>query len=119
MKELLIHNVKEKLNKEMPTNTSKSNPESLIAHEVRDALLSFCKQESRLADAIINSDKKFSDCLKEILKDTKAKQYISDFEAYRRAVAFYLPEALVECCMTVKTKDRAQNLFSVSLEDFV
>ena len=63
-------------------------PEVLIAKEVKNALVNFCEQENKLAEAIIKSTKTFKDCLKSIVADTKAKQYISDIDAYRRAVIF-------------------------------
>lgn len=120
MSELTIHNVEEKLKKEMPSQVGGNRvPEVLIAEPVREALINFCKQEKKLAEAIIKSTKSFKDCLKSIVADTKAKQYISDIEAYRRAVIFYLPEAEIECKMTVRAKNSTEDLFSLSLEDLV
>ena len=120
MKDLMFHNVKEKLEKEMPSKVPGNNsPEVLIATEVKNALVTFCEQENKLAEAIIKSTKSFKDCLKSIVSDTKAKQYISDIEAYRRAVLFYLPEAEIECKMTVRAKNSTEDLFSLSLEDLV
>ena len=120
MSELMIHNVKEKLEKEMPSQVGGSRaPEMLIAKEVKNALINFCEQEGKLAEAIIKSTKTFKECLKSIVADTKSRQYISDIDAYRRAVIFYLPEAEIECKMTVKAKNSTEDLFSLSLEDLV
>lgn len=120
MSELMIHNVKEKLEKEMPSQVVNNGaPETLIAQEVKNALINFCKQENKLSEAIIQSTKSFKECLKSIVADTKAKRYISDIEAYRRAVIFYLPEAEIDCKMTVRAKDSTEDLFSLSLEDLV
>ena len=120
METLLIHNVKEKLNKEMPSTVIiNASPEALIAEEVKTALIKFCEQEKKIAEAIINSTKSFKECLKSLVKDTKDKRYISDIEAYRRAVIFYLPEAEIECKMSVKLKNNDTDLFNLSLEDLV
>lgn len=102
MNELLLKNAADKLRREMKS-VNTSDPTTLIQENVAAAMDIFCKQESKLAEAIIKSDKTFADCCKNILSDTKAEQYISDEKAYARAVKFYMPDAEIEFSMTIKT----------------
>ena len=102
MNELLLKNAADKLRREM-RSVNTSEPATLIQEKVAAALDIFCKQESKLAEAIIKSDKTFADCCKSILCDTKEERYISDEKAYARAVQFYIPDAEIEFSMTIKT----------------
>ena len=99
--DLLIHNAEEKMKAGMKSNNPTA-PETLIQGHVMEALLDFCRQDKRIAEAIIQSDRPFSECCKYILNDTKSDRYISDFKAYERAVKFYVPDAEIEYSMTVK-----------------
>ena len=98
--ELLLKNAKEKLEREMKS-VDLNKPETIIQAEVAKALEEFCHQNNDLARAILNSQKTFSECCEEIVKDTKDKRHISDFEAYSRAVGFYMPNAKIEFNMTI------------------
>ena len=102
MNELLLKNAADKLRREMKS-VNAAEPATLIQEKVAVAMDIFCKQEPKLAEAIIKSDKSFADCCANILCDTKAEQYISDEKAYMRAVKFYMPEAEIEYSMTIKT----------------
>lgn len=106
MNELLLHNAEEKLKAGMASENP-GNPATLIQKKVAEALMDFCRQEPKIAEAIIQSDKPFSECCAEIGKAAEKERYISDFEAYARAVKFYLPEAEIECHMTVKAEGGA------------
>lgn len=103
MNDLLLKNASEKLQREMKSENN-TDVATMIQSKVADALDSFCRQDDNLAKAILENKKTFYECCKEILKDTKTAQYISDFEAYRRAVKFYLPDADIEFSMNIKTK---------------
>lgn len=115
MKELLLKNAAEKLRREMKSKKV-NEPATLIQDKVAEALDSFCRQEPKLAEAIINSKKTFAECCENILKDTKSEQYISDFKAYGRAVEFYIEGASVEFNMKIKLKDGGS---TISLMDFL
>ncbi len=117
MKELLLKNAADKLRREMKSKNI-NDPATLIQEEVAKALDEFCRQEPKLAEAIINSQKTFADCCKEILKDTKAQQYISDIVAYGRAVAFYLDGASVTFKMSIKISG-GESLNDISFEDLL
>ncbi len=116
MNELLIHNAKEKLEREAKSVTVQ-DVATMIQSEVSKALLEFCKQDGKLAEAIIKSDKTVYDCCKEITKDTKAAQYISDFIAFSRAVKFYLPDADIKFNMEIIRQNNART--EISLMDLL
>ncbi len=117
MNDLLIHNVEEKLKKEFKSEDP-NDPATMIQKKVCEALICFCKQSKNLAEQIISSDKKFYDCCKEILKDTKSARYISDFDAYDRAVKFYCPSAIIEFKMNIKSEN-TDGTESISLLDLL
>ena len=100
--ELLIHNAAEKLQREMKSENP-SDPATMIQKKVAEVLNEFCKQDKQLAEAILNSKKGFAECCKSILNDTKQSRCISDFDAYSRAVKFYLPDAEIEFQMKIVT----------------
>lgn len=100
MKELLLKNAADKLRREMKSENP-NEPYTMIQKKVAEALDEFCKQEPKIAEAIIKSKNTFMECCKNILRDTKTERYISDFKAYQRAVEFYIPEAKVTFNMQV------------------
>ena len=117
MNELLVHNVEEKLRAEAKS-FDPSKPETLLQESVIKALVDFSRQQNDLAKAIMDSKSKLYDCCKEIVKDTEKTRCISDVEAYTRAVKFYLPDAEVNCTMTVTVPGR-KNGMVFSLLDFM
>lgn len=68
-----------------------------VAEDVIFRLKSFCKQEEEFAQAIVQSDKKVSECIEYTVKN--CTNSISDFEVYAKAAEFYFPGAKV--CMTL------------------
>ena len=115
MKELLLKNAADKLRREMKSENP-SDPHTMIQSKVAEALDVFCKQEPKLAEAIIKSQKTFAECCKNILRDTQTDRYISDFKAYQRAVEFYVPDAKVEFSMSVSI---GGGIGKISLMDLV
>lgn len=61
MNDLLIHNVEERLIKESDEITG--NKEKAMMSAVKSALISFCKQESEFAQAILESKGSFRECM--------------------------------------------------------
>lgn len=115
MNELLLKNASEKLRREMRSENP-SEPATMIQKRVAEALDEFCKQEPKIAEAIIKSKDTFSECCEKILRDTKQERYISDFKAFQRAVEFYVPEARIEFNMTVRTNNSSNlNISLMSL----
>lgn len=119
MNDLLIHNTEEKLNKESDGITG--NKEKAMMSAVRSALISFCKQESEFAQAILESKGSFKECMAAVAKD--CGNSISDLEAYRRAVQFYFPGADIEFKMTIdlcaSVKSKEKEPVSISLMDLL
>lgn len=71
----------------------------VIAEETAKALRQFCEQEQEFAQAIEQSGKSFQDCLDAVAKN--ARQSLSDFQAYSKAVEFYFPGAKVNFQMHI------------------
>ena len=119
MNDLLIHNVEEKLKNESTGITG--NKEKAMMSAVRTALLSFCKQESEFAQAILESKQTFKECMSAVAKDSG--NCLSDLEAYRRAVRFYFAgsdiefQMKIDLCASVKGKD--DKSISLSLMDLL
>lgn len=119
MNDLLIHNAEEKLNKESGEVTG--NKEKAMMLAVKTALVSFCRQESEFAQAILESKQSFKDCMVAVAKD--CGNCISDLEAYRRAVQFYFPGADIEFKMTIdlcaSVSNKEKEPVSISLMDLL
>lgn len=119
MNDLLIHNVEEKLKNESAQTTELK--EKAMMSAVKAALISFCKQESKFAQAILESKQTFKDCMSAVAKNSG--NCLSDLEAYRRAVQFYFVGADIEfqmkidLCASVKGKDNKN--ISLSLMDLL
>lgn len=111
---ILVQQVMDKLNREIVD--VKGRAEDVMKQAVKDALISFCSQSEDFGTAIIENDKTFVDCMKEVAKDFK--DGISDYEAYRRAVKFYFPTAEIEFQMKIRTSPRA-NILSFNLLDLM
>lgn len=111
--------VRKKLDKESADITG--NKEKAMMSSVKTALISFCKQESEFAQAILESKQTFKDCMSAVAKNSG--NCLSDLEAYRRAVQFYFPGADIEfkmkidLCASVNSKDDKN--ISLSLMDLL
>ncbi|MGN0608361.1 MAG: hypothetical protein ACI4J6_04105 [Oscillospiraceae bacterium] len=73
--------------------------EMAMRSAVLATLKNFCAQNEEFAQAVVQSSKTFSDCLKAVAAGTGTS--ISDLEAYKKAVQFYFPGADIKCTMTV------------------
>ena len=79
--------------------------EKAVSGAVAEALSEFCRQSEELAGAVAGGGS-FEECCKAVCKG--AGSCLSDIEAYRRAVAFYLPGAGVEFAMHVTMPGEAK-----------
>ena len=77
----------------------KGQKQKAIASAVREALESFCEQESEFEQAIEQSGKTFQECLNSVVSGCGS--CLSDIEAYRRAVKFYFSTATVSFRMEI------------------
>lgn len=73
--------------------------ENAVYEEVAAALYLFCEQSEEFARAVVDCDKSFEDCLKEICKGLGRS--ISDLNLYNKAVQFYFSGAFVKFTMTI------------------
>ena len=120
MNELLVHNISEKLNKEIKDVSGQK--EKAMASAVKTALIDFSKQDSEFAQAIMEHSGTFADCMKAVAKDVG--NHISDIEAYKRAVQFYFVGADISFTMTVNLCASVENIstptsMNFSLEDLL
>lgn len=81
-------------------NFKGGRPEKIMMPSVYNALISFCKQNNEFAQAVMQSNKTFSDCLAAVASGI-AGGAISDLDAYKKAVQFYFPGADIKCTMTI------------------
>lgn len=72
---------------------------SAMRSAVLAVLINFCEQDAEFAQAIVQNDKTFSDCMKEVAENCGS--HISDLDAYKKAVRFYFPGADIKCTMTI------------------
>lgn len=96
-----LQTIIERLNREI-ADVKGNTAADVMKQAVKDALISFCSQNEDFAEAVLRCTKSFKECMDAVAKDFK--QGISDYEAYRRAVKFYLPEAEIEFQMKIRTK---------------
>lgn len=90
---MMIEQAKNKLEEENKNLTGIGQKEKIIAPSVLKILLSFCDQEV-FADAVLEEQKHFNDCLKHIV--TGIGNSISDLDVYKKAASYYIPNAGIE-----------------------
>ena len=78
----------------------------VVRDGVLNALIHFCQQSEEFAQKIHESDKTFDDCLKVVLD--KHGVWLSDIEAYRRAVSFYFEAAEISFEMVIQLPSSKQ-----------
>lgn len=73
--------------------------EEIMAEAVITAIKDFCVQDEKFAQAVVQGGT-FADCMKAVAKDVGRS--ISDIDAYKKAVRFYLPEAKVKMQLAIE-----------------
>lgn len=94
----MIQKAIEKLNSENKNFKGNSHA-SAMRSAVLAVLINFCEQDSEFAQAIVQNDKTFSDCMKAVAQNCGSS--ISDLDAYKKAVRFYFPGADIRCTMEI------------------
>lgn len=94
----MINKAIEKLGEEKKTFKG-GNKERAMLSAVYETLISFCRQDEEFAQAVVQSEKTLSDCLKAVAAGVGTS--ISDLDAYKKAVQFYFPGADIKCTMTI------------------
>lgn len=100
----------------------KGQKELAMAGPVAAAIKDFCAQNEDFAKAVVNGGS-FADCMKTVAAGTG--NYISDLDAYKKAVQFYFPSAKVQMQLTIdRGSDEAGTSSAgggmvLSLEDFL
>lgn len=115
-----IEKAVERLNTEIKNitvgNSTESRAIAAMKDAVKDQLIAFCTQSAEFAEKIADSDKTFGDCMKAVAD--KVQYSLSDYEAYKRAVQFYFPDADIECSMKIKTA-KPNNVIAVNFMDLL
>ena len=88
---MIIRTKKEEAAEKISANVKVSGKAHAVKDAVKDALLQFCRQSEEFSEAVCATGKCMEECLNEITKDIGRS--ISDFELYRRAVAFWMEGA--------------------------
>lgn len=99
----------------------KGQKETAMANAVLDMLHEFCIQSSVFAKAVAEGGS-FADCMSAVAKGVGNS--ISDIDAYKKAVRFYLPGADIVVKMDIQTAAQSQKeepiqSMSFSLEDLL
>ena len=95
----------EKLKKERAAVSGQK--EKAMAGEVLAVIRDFCSQEPEFAQAVVQGGS-FAECMKKVAAGVGTS--ISDLEAYKKAVQFYFPGAVVNMQLTIDLiGDAAQN----------
>lgn len=81
----------------------KGKKESVVKRPVADALISFCRQQEEFAQAVVQSDKTIADCVAHVVKG--CGNALSDIEAYRKAVGFWFPGAVVDMVLSIRMSE--------------
>ena len=92
--------------------------ELAMSSAVRDTLLEFCRQNEEFAQAVAQGGS-FKDCMTAVAKGVVG--FISDLEAYRRAVSFYFDGAQVSFSMSIQMEpvvEPQQTGILLDLSDF-
>ena len=76
----------------------KGQKEQAMAGPVVEALKSFCQQDETFAKAVTDGGS-FAECMKTVAKNVTT--HISDLDAYKRAVNFYLPKADISMQLSI------------------
>ena len=97
--------------------------ESVMANAVLDMIHEFCIQSEVFAKAVTEGGS-FADCMKAVVKGVG--NCISDLDAYKKAVAYYMPDALIEMQMKItalpgqgETQTRPAEPLLLRLEDLL
>ena len=88
---MIIRTKKEEAVEKISADVKVSGKSAAVKDAVRDALVQFCRQSEEFAEAVCETGKCMDECLNEITKGIGSS--ISDFELYRRAVAFWMEGA--------------------------
>lgn len=81
----------------------KGQKENVVKRPVADALISFCRQQEEFAQAVVQSEKTFADCVAHVVAG--CGNALSDLEAYRKAVGFWFPSAVVDMVLTIRMSE--------------
>lgn len=76
----------------------KGSKEKAMAAPVAEALRSFCRQDAEFAQAVEQGGS-LAECMTAVAKGVG--NYISDLDAYKKAVAFFFPGAKIRMQMTI------------------
>ena len=64
-----------------------------------EVLSDFCRQDERFAEAVLQNEGSFCDCLSAVSKGVGSA--VSDLDVYRKAVQYYLPDAQITMQMSI------------------
>lgn len=93
----------EKLEKESKEAKGLGSKGSAVKDYVLDVLSAFCKQNNEFAQAIVQTERTFSDCVESTVKDCGSS--ISDLEICKKAAEFYFMGATVKFEMIIDLGD--------------
>ena len=87
-----------------------------MKNAVCEALVSFCKHIEEFADAVIVDDKTFKGAMEAVVKAVKGNA-ISDIDAYRAAVSYFFPGAVVDFVMNIRMSEYEEPVPAVKQDE--
>lgn len=114
--------------KKLDAGKASGQKERVMAGAVAKVLQDFCRQDAEFAQAVAQGGS-FADCMHDVVKGVDG--YISDIDAYKKAVRFYFPGADISVQMKIdligdaakKPVERAEEKkpagIILNLEDFL
>ena len=86
----------------------------IIKDRCAEVLKNFCKQDEEFAQAVVQTDKTFTNCMAAVVKKISGNKGISDLDAFKEIVNFYFPGAGINFTMTIDLCASVQRDITVS-----
>ncbi len=87
-------------------SVSKNPQRAFMKQYIVDVLCDFCRQSEAFAQAVVSDGKSVSACIEAIKLDNS--RYLSDVDAYKQAVQYYFPEAMIHNTLQIVIPQKSQ-----------
>ncbi len=90
----------------------------VIAHAVKDRLISFCEQSTSFSRKVLRKVQTITDCINSIAEpiSKERKHGVSDLEVYAAAVKFYSETSKIECVFNFSCDEESEEVTDEEFE---
>lgn len=90
----------------------------VIAHAVKDRLISFCEQSTSFSRKVLRKVQTITDCINSIADpiSKERKHGVSDLEVYTAAVKFYSETSKIECVFNFSCDEESEEVTDEEFE---